>query len=297
MISIPIIDPQKCTLCGRCIEICPKKVLILRDREIRATVDECMLCSHCYTVCPAGAIRFDPEALVNLSFSSFPYREKPYAPGRFSAAELVNFVRSRRSVRAYRSAPIDDALLSDLVAFAVSAPSGSNCQSWEFLVVNGREKVWSLAREIGRFFEKLNRLACNPLVRWLSVPLMGGALLRYRRDHMESVEMALHEAAAGNDLLFHGAPALIIVHGSGEGSTPLEDAQYASYNMTLLAHALGLGTCYIGYAVESINRAAFIKRFLGLPPANRVYAVLAVGWPDVKTLRPALRKKHSVTYF
>ncbi len=110
---------------------------------------------------------------------------------------------------------------------------------------------------------------------------------------MESVERALKESEAGNDLLFHGAPALIIIHGTTEGSTPLEDAQFASYNMTLLAHALGLGTCYIGYAVESINRSSSIKAYLGIPSGNRIHAVLAAGYPDVKFEKPALRKKYS----
>ncbi len=297
MITIPIIDHENCTLCGRCVEICPKQVLVELNGKITPTVDECMLCSHCYTVCHYNAIRFDPDALVDLAFKSFPCKEKMYTPGSFSAAELVNFVRSRRSVRKYRTTPVDDAVLSDLVEFAVSAPSGSNCQNWEFLVINGRDRVWGLALEIGRFFEKLNRLARNPFIRWLSVPFMGGALARYRRDHMESVELGLREAAAGNDLLFHSAPSLVIVHGTGEGSTPGEDAQYASYNMTLLAHALGLGTCYIGYAVESINRAPAIKRFLGLPPANTVYAVLAIGYADTDAVRPALRKKYHARFF
>lgn len=297
MITIPIIDHERCTLCGRCVAICPKQVLAEKDGKITPTADECMLCSHCYTVCHYNAIHFDPDALVDLAFRSFPYTEKLYAPGSFSPAEIVNFIRSRRSVRRYTSAPVNDALLSDLVEFAVSAPSGSNCQNWQFLVVNGRDKVWSLALEIGRFFEKINRLARNPVIRYLSVPVMGGALIRYRRDHMESVEMALREAATGNDLLFHSAPAVVIVHGNGEGSTPREDAQYASYNMTLLAHALGLGTCYIGYAVESINRASSIKRFLGLPPANTAYAVLAVGHPAEVPEKQALRKKHSVRFF
>jgi nitroreductase len=93
------------------------------------------------------------------------------------------------------------------------------------------------------------------------------------------------------------APALIIVHGAAEGSTPLEDAQYASYNITLLAHALGLGTCYIGYAVESINRSAAIRRYLGIPSGNRVLAVLALGYPDTGFERHALRKKYSLRFF
>ena len=71
---------------------------------------------------------------------------------------------------------------------------------------------------------------------------------------------------------------------------PVEDAQYASYNMTLLAHALGLGTCYIGYAVTILNRSKKIKVSLGIPSKNKVHAVLTVGYPDIKYERPALRK-------
>lgn len=296
MINIPVIDHERCTLCGRCVDVCPKQVLVVRAGRINVSVDECMLCSHCYSVCHYNAIRFDADALVDCTFRTFPYKEKMYAPGRFSPAELVNFVRSRRSVRAFRPNPVSDETLSDLVEFAVTAPSGSNCQSWQFLVINGRDRVWNLALQIKKFFVRLNRFAGNPLVRYLSLPFTGTALIRYHREHMESVEMALREAEAGRDLLFHSAPALILLHDGGEGSTPLEDAQYASYNITLLAHAMGLGTCYIGYAVESINRASFIKEYLGIPRANVIRAVLAVGHPDVAFEKPALRKKYRIRF-
>jgi nitroreductase/ferredoxin len=296
MIKIPQIDHDACTLCRRCIEVCPKKVLVLSGEKISVTVDECMLCSHCYSVCHYNAIRFDPDALVNLSFLSFHYSEKMIAPGRFSAVELVNFIRSRRSVRKFKSDPVTKGIISDLIEFAVSAPSGSNCQEWEFLAINGRDRVWELAREIKKFFVRLNRLAKNPIIRFLSLPVAGTALFRYRRENMDSVEMALREAEAGHDLLFHGAPAVIILHSAMEGSTPVEDAQYAAYNMTLLGHALGLGSCFIGYAVESINRSAALKRYLGIPGGNRVNAVLAVGYPDAAFEKPALRKKFPLRF-
>lgn len=290
MISVPIIDHEKCTLCRRCVKVCPQRVLTIEHDAIKTVEDECMLCSHCYAVCSFGAIRFDPGALAGISMKTFQYHEKIIAPGSFSPSDLVNFARSRRSVRKFKSDPVGAAVLSDLITFAVTAPSGSNCQTWEFLAVNGREKVWNLALEIRKFFIKLNRLAKNPLVRYLSVPFIGTALVRYYNEHMESVEMGLKDAEEGRDILFHEAPALVIIHGGNEGSTPLEDAQYASYNITLLAHALGLGTCYIGYAVESINRSSSIKNYLGIPAADRIYAVLAVGHPDVKFDRLALRK-------
>lgn len=292
MISVPVIDHEKCTLCGRCVTVCPQRVLTIEGDAIKTVEDECMLCSHCYTVCRFGAIQFDPEVLTGISMKSFPYTEKVFPPGAFSPSDLVNFTRSRRSVRKFKGDPVGAVTLTDLITFAVTAPSGSNCQTWEFLAVNGREKVWNLALEIRKFFIRLNRLAKNPLVRYLSVPFIGTALVRYYNEHIESVELGLKEAEEGKDILFHEAPALIIIHGKNEGSTPLEDAQYASYNITLLAHALGLGTCYIGYAVESINRSSSLKNYLGIPPANRIYAVLAVGYPDVKFDRLALRKRY-----
>jgi nitroreductase/NAD-dependent dihydropyrimidine dehydrogenase PreA subunit len=294
MISVPIIDHEACTLCKRCVLICPQRILALENKTIITTENECMLCTHCYTVCRYGAIRFDPEAISQVSMKSFSYKEKVYAPGAFKPGNLVNFVRSRRSVRKFKEKPVSGDILSDLIEFAVTAPSGSNCQTWEFLAINGRAKVWDLALEIRKFFVRLNRLAKNPLIRYLSVPFSGMALVRYYNEHLESVEMGLKEAEGGMDVLFHGAPALIIVHGKPEGSTPRDDAQYASYNMTLLAHALGLGTCYIGYAVESIGRSSPIKRYLGIPSGNSIHAVLAVGHPDVTFGKLALRKPRQV---
>lgn len=292
MTSVPIIDHEKCTRCKQCVTICPNRILVLEDETIRTIEDECMLCSHCYMVCRFGAIRFDPEALTDIEMKSFPYEEKVYTPGTFNPSDCVNLARSRRSVRKFTGDPVGANAISDLITFAVTAPSGSNCQMWEFLAINGREKVWNCAMEIRNFFITLNRLAKNPLIRYLSVPFIGTALIRYYNEHIESVEMALKESEAGNDLLFHGAPALIIIHGKNEGSTPLEDAQYASYNITLLAHALGLGTCYIGYAVESINRSKPLKRYLGIAPDHRIHAVLALGYPDVAFAKLALRKKY-----
>ena len=113
---------------------------------------------------------------------------------------------------------------------------------------------------------------------------------------MESVEMGLEEAEKGNDLLFHGAPAVIVIYGDTTGSTPLEDAQYASYNITLLAHSLGLGTCYIGYATEAINRVAKIKKSLKIPDDYKIHSVLTLGYPDVAFHALALRKPYNTTW-
>ncbi|MCP4136929.1 MAG: 4Fe-4S dicluster domain-containing protein [bacterium] len=298
MKMIPIINTKKCTLCGKCIDICPKDHLVkekIKEKDqVSVTVDECMLCSHCHSVCAFDAISFDETALKKIYFTSFKYTAKSIPAGKIDPEFLVNAIRSRRSVRKYTNQPIPNEIISDLLEFAVTAPSGSNEQEWEFTVLNGREKVWDLAQEIKKFFIKINAIAKNVFTRYLSVLVAGKTLITYYKERLESVEQGLREAEAGKDILFHGAPAVIICHSPMGRSTPVEDGQYATYNIALLAHALGLGTCYIGYASESINRVPKIKELLGIPKNNRVHAVLTLGYPNMTFSKLALRKNYSV---
>ncbi len=293
--EFPVINKDKCTLCGKCVRICPKETLAIAGGSVELTGQECILCTHCYAVCAAGAVSFG-TALRSPRFTSFSYREKAVKPGDADAGLLVNIMRSRRSMRRFLDKPVPDDVLRDLVECAVMAPSGSNCQLWQFTVVNGRDKVVGVAEQVGEFFRRINRIAKNPFARYLSVLFMGMTLVRYYRDRYESVERGLARAAEGEDPLFWGAPAVIIIHSSMDGSLPVEDAQYAAYNITLLAHALGLGTCFIGYASETLNRAASIKRALKIPERNRVHAVLAAGYPAAKFTKLALRKEYSVDF-
>lgn len=296
MTEKPIVNNNKCISCGKCIDVCPKDVFVFNSVDkIAFTGNDCMLCSHCYDICPVDAIGF-AESLKKIDFNTFDYMERRADPGDYSCDEIVNIFRSRRSVRNFKNETLKDGEIRDLIEFAVTAPSGSNCQNWHFTVLNGRPKVWDLALEIKKFFVKINRLVRNPAVRYLSFPFMGRALIDYYKNNYNSVEMAIEESSRGKDLLFHGAPAVIIIHGPMEGSTPVEDGTYAAYNICLLAHYMNIGTCLIGYAVESINRSLEIKLKLGIPSQHRVHVVIAAGYCDVKFLKQSLRKPYHVTF-
>lgn len=291
----PVIDHDKCTLCRRCVDICPKKVLEIRDKKVVFTGEPCILCSHCYSVCKYNVIGFN-GLLFEPSFSSFAYNASMSAPGSFPPGDLVNVARSRRSTRHFTEKSVTKEILRDLITFGITAPSGSNCQLWEFAVMGNRASVVEFGAQFAAFFRKLHRLVRNPVIRWASPLFAGMTLIRYYRDRYATVERGLDEVKKGKDLLFWGAPAVIIIHSSMDGSLPVEDGQYAAYNITLLAHAMGLGTCFIGYASETMNRVGKIKRSCGIPDKNRVHAVLAVGYPAESFYKQALRKHYSLKF-
>ena len=56
MVEIEI-DPEKCTGCGTCVDVCPVEVYELVDEKSAAVnVDECLVCRVCETECPESAI-------------------------------------------------------------------------------------------------------------------------------------------------------------------------------------------------------------------------------------------------
>jgi formate hydrogenlyase subunit 6/NADH:ubiquinone oxidoreductase subunit I len=58
--GVPIIDPEKCVLCGRCGKVCPAGAIALRtsasEKSVRIFVGHCVFCSECAMICPVSAI-------------------------------------------------------------------------------------------------------------------------------------------------------------------------------------------------------------------------------------------------
>ena len=183
-------------------------------------------------------------------------------------------------------------MLEDLVKIGTTAPSGTNSQGWTFTTLPSRAAVMKLGNAVGAFFKRLNRMAENPLLRH-GLRLIGRPeLADYYRDYHQSVAEGLADwEERGRDRLFHGAPAVIIVGSIPGGSCPAEDALLATQNILLGAHALGLGTCLIGFAVSAMQKDGRIKDLLKIPREENVHAVIAVGHPAETYQRLTGRKK------
>ncbi len=275
------IDSDLCIGCGACIEVCPHETISLVDGKASITGTTSLICDHCRAACESGAIRVDGIDESLSRFANFKTRKEWLPHGKYDVSELVNLMQSRRSCRKYLDKPVDKSVLDDLVKIGVTAPSGSNCQMWSFTILPDRSSVKAFGSRIGTFFENLNRLAEKKWLRTL-LKLVGKPQLNdYYLNHYESIKEGLEEwDKTEKDLLFHGAPAAILVASKEEASCPAEDALLATQNILLGAHAIGLGTCLVGFVVSAMNKDRKICDYFGLPDDESVYAVIAVGYPD-----------------
>ncbi len=281
----PEIDEKKCTGCGVCVKYCPTDTLVLSGGKAAPEGDECIGCGHCFAVCPEEAVDV-PEIDEELTLTTLKQTNRRVDYGDYDAESLVNLMRSRRSCRDFSDEPVPLEVLKDLVKIGTTAPSGTNSQSWTFRIVPDRNSVKEFGKAVKDFFKRLNRLASSGAMRLLARIFLKDALGEYYRTYFDKVKQAIKEwEESGRDRLFHGAPALILVGGVKEGYSPKEDAMLATQNILLAAHAMGYGTCLIGFAVEAVKHDKKVKKLTGMPKTEELYAVVALGKCKVRFLR------------
>lgn len=122
---------------------------------------------------------------------------------------LEETIKGRRSIRSFQEKTVSYDVLEELVELASWAPSGSNAQAWEFVVLNEREEMKKFLRFSPGLFE---------------VP---GAMIFLCTDITRSRKK-------GGSL--------------GEDTMSIMDVAMAAQNIMLAAHEKGLGSCALkGY--------------------------------------------------
>ncbi|MBI2302327.1 MAG: nitroreductase family protein [Armatimonadetes bacterium] len=182
--------------------------------------------------------------------------------------DVTEAIRTRRSVRRYSPEPLEPGTLDALLDAAVQAPSGMNTQPWAFGLVEGADAI----RHLG------DRAKAH-----LLASLESGSPLEALRDRLVSPDFNI----------FYGAPALIVIY-VRPAVTAAVDGALAAQNVMLAAHAMGLGTCWIGLAHGFLDSPEAKAEF-GVPEDCRVSAPLIAGRPAGPT-PPVPRKAPEVLF-
>ncbi len=289
--SLPVIDLERCISCGLCIDICPDRIVTASAAGVPGvTADSCMGCGHCAAICPVDAVSM-PGLLTDLGLVNVSAPLTCASRENLEIGPLLQLMRSRRSCRAFKPDHLKLSLLTDLARIGTTAPSGTNCQGWQFILLPERGDVIALGELTAQFYRRLNSKAANPLYRLAARLFYGGRLDSYYHRYYRTVKEGLADwYERGTDRLFHGAPAAIVVAADRSSSCPGEDALLATQNILLAAESMGIATCLIGFVVEAAKNDKKIAALLLLGSSETIYSVIGCGYAVHSFRRYAGRK-------
>jgi ferredoxin len=251
------IDEERCIQCGECVLDCPSGIIVM-DGGFPRISDEagCIRCQHCLAVCPTGAVSIlgrDPDAGLALA-GNLP-----------EAAALVTLIRGRRSVRRYEERDVPRALIDELLDVACHAPTGVNAASVLFTVVKERAVLHRLRQHL------MDRLATLKEADRLPSGLAG----KYLGMVVDSWQQQ------GRDLLFRGAPHLLITSAPADAPCPEQDTIIALTTFQLMAHVRGLGTVWDGICMMALAACPEVVGKLGIPAEHTLGYAMVFGVPAV----------------
>jgi len=167
--------------------------------------------------------------------------------------ELREAITTRRSVRKYKSDPIPEQTVKELLELSAWAPSGMNTQPWLYVVLEGKDYLKDLTDKCKAYL--------------LDIMEELPALQSYRTN-----------LSNPGFNIFYGAPALVLIFGNQNAFTYPNDCSMAALNLMLAAWDRGIGSCWIGFARAYCGTPEF-KKELKVPPEYQLVAPVILGYP------------------
>ena len=251
-----------CVQCGLCAKDCPVNIIDLKTGYPRIGADKesnCIKCQHCLAICPTAALSILGKS-PNRSRSIKRDFPDPY--------QMETLIKGRRSVRHYQDENLDPELIKRALDVAWQAPTGVNMRQVHFFVIDDKDNLAVLRNEAYRGLEEL--IARGQL------PEDKAFFTGFVRAWKEK----------GVDVLFRGAPHLVVASAPSGGPSPLPDCLIALSYFELFAQSLDIGTLWNGLVKWTINDLVpELRTRLHIPEDHLVGYAMAFGKPAVQYQR------------
>lgn len=268
------VDKEKCKQDGLCAMDCPSGVIYFKGPghypELkRGGLDICLRCGHCVAVCPVGAMEHADIALGDCP---------PIDPALgLSREQTEQFLRSRRSVRRFKSRVVEKADLEQLIDIARYAPTAANAQLLQWLVINDQDRLKALSARVIDWMRQLMQES-------------GKGLLPYMPNLVKAWDK-------GFDSILRSAPCLVVAMAPVTSSNGMVDLTLALSYLELAAPQFGLGTCWAGLLQGALLALPELKQDMGIPDDFRYHYPLMIGYSAARYYRLPKRKTPKITWW
>ena len=189
---------------------------------------------------------------------------------------LLGLLKQRRSIRAFKTDPIEDAKVKKIVESVRWAPSGMNTQPWEIVVVRDPKLKDSIVKFIEEALkEMMKKMPPRPYspLAFASAPVfllfLGDTRIRHFMPPMDEQRWS---------------------------NISISNMALGFHNMLLAATTLGLGAQWMSVAGHPVV-AKQIKGLLDIPDFLETYAMMALGYPDAKPMPKDMRETRDMVHY
>jgi len=193
-------------------------------------------------------------------------------------------IRGRRSIRGYKSDPVPKALIEEIVALAMRAPSSMNTQPWSFYIISGEPLDRIRAGNTER------NLAGVPHSREFRIGQPFDGKHRERqigvaKQLFSAMGIAREDKEARQDWVLRGfrqfdAPVCVIVtydRALAESDDTAFDCGAVTTALVNAAWSRGLGAVINS---QGIMQSPVVREHAGIADDQVIMKAVALGWPD-----------------
>lgn len=183
--------------------------------------------------------------------------------GKKEWLRLMREIEIRRSIRKYKDKAVSDDNIKRLLESARLAPSGSNTQPWQFIVIKSQDMR-----------EKISRVCHNQ--QWMKTAPLFIVCVGDMKSRIGDGENSNIDETSPEE----------------EVKQIIRDTAIAAEYIVLEAQKLGLGACWVAWFTQED-----IRPVLNVPESKYVVAVLVIGYPDESPEQRPRKKLEDIVHY
>ena len=198
--------------------------------------------------------------------------------------DIIDAVKTRKSIRDFKSTPVPKKTLREILEISSRAPSASNAQPWEFVVITGEALEKIRRGNLERFDSGAPPNPEYEAFEWPPDSIYRRRQVEIAKQLFTLMDIPRDDKAkrAGWMALgfrYFNAPAVIIVTMDRRlpEARPSLDIGMLVQNICLVALVYGLGTCIEN---QGVLYPDVLREHAGIPEGKKIITAIAIGHPN-----------------